>query len=744
MMYSMRFSEQLAQVNDRQKQAVTASQDPLLVLAGAGSGKTRVLALRIGYLIAEGLVEPEHILALTFTNKAAAEMRGRVRELLRSAEVQTPDVDRLGTRRSFIEPVLSTFHSLGVRMLRLHGMRLGVPAGFSIIDGDDQQRVLKQVHEALEVPESLTIGMAQHFIHSVKNSGLSPTEVATSYRSFIGTLLLNIFDAYEQRLLRQGVVDLDDLVRLPTKLLTEHVDIRRYYQDLFQHVLVDEYQDTNPVQYQFLRALCPPSALSVVGDDAQSIYGFRGSDISNILNFEKDFPQARVVVLDQNYRSTVPILAVASAVLRHSAEQKPKELWTERPGGKRVVIREFADEQAEALHIVESIISHANPAEDVGAASELEQVMVPEPSEYASEKPFSVLDYLLASRSGRSSRQTPRVEVQLSPQHGPLSRYAVLYRTHAQSRVLESAFIAAGVPYRVVGGLRFFDRKEIKDALAFLRVLANPLDELAWARAAGAVKRGVGEKALVQLAECVPVMEPLVVAGEFLAAWAELEARVRVEAHAKLAQFVSFFADLARKDKAESLPLIVHSVLHDSGLLAQYATGDPALADRYDNLREFESVAARYATLPWRAGLQGFLDEAALMTEGDAADQEDDAVTLMTLHAAKGLEFEVVFFAGLEEGLLPHSRSMADPKSLAEEVRLAYVGITRAREELYLTYARQRGVFGESRVGVPSRFLRDLPDDSVRREGGRIRRIPVDDGAASGIYYEPYETDIPF
>lgn len=739
----MTFSDQLKKANDRQREAITAAQDPLLVLAGAGSGKTRVLALRIGYLIAEGLVQPGNILALTFTNKAAAEMRGRVRELLAASQSSGPATSRAfqPVGASFFEPVLSTFHSLGVRMLRLHGTALGVPRGFSIIDGDDQQRVLKQVQEVLDVPESITTSMVQHFIHAVKNSGVAALQLAEQYRSFVGSALVRIYDAYEQSLFQQGVVDLDDLVRLPTRLLLEHADIRAFYQDLFRHVLVDEYQDTNPVQYQFLRALCPPSAISVVGDDAQSIYGFRGSDVTNILNFEKDFPNARVVVLDQNYRSTVHILAVASAVLRQSAEQMPKELWTERPGGKQVKIQEFSDEQAEAIHIVESIIAKANPETTAATEEEQSESAV---YDYETEKPFSVLDYLLSARSGGGGSRVPRIQVRLSAAHGPLSRYAVLYRTHAQSRVLESAFIAAAVPYRVVGGLRFFDRKEIKDALAFLRVVANPRDGLAWARAAGAVKRGVGEKALSQLEG---VLEQVLVHEDRSVdfSWEALAAGVRDTGGAKkLESFVAFFVSCALLPPDRTLPELMHAILHDSGLLAQYATGDPALADRYDNLRELESVAQKYASQPWQEGLQGFLDEAALMTEGDLAGSEDDAVTLMTLHAAKGLEFEVVYFAGLEEGLLPHSRSMDDPKALAEEVRLAYVGITRAKEELHLTYARQRGVFGEQRLGVPSRFLRDLPDASVHRQGGRKRSIVADSDSGSAIHYEPYDTDTPF
>lgn len=737
----MVFSEQLALVNDRQREAVTASQNPLLVLAGAGSGKTRVLALRICFLVETGQVLPGNILALTFTNKAAAEMRGRVQQLL-----QTSTSVRGGSGFSFtdkpaLEPVLSTFHSLGVKMLRVHGAQVGVPKGFSIIDGDDQQRVLKQVQELSQIPESVTLSMAQHFIHTVKNSGFGAAQVAESYRSFIGSALVQMYEGYEQSLRRQGVVDLDDLVRLPTKLLTEHAEVRAIYQELFRHVLVDEYQDTNPVQYQFLRALCPPSAISVVGDDAQSIYGFRGSDITNILNFEKDFPNAQVVVLDQNYRSTVHILAVASAVLQQSAEQKPKELWTDRPGGKRVTIQEFSDEQAEAAFVVESIIGKANPAE---GATEIDGDSV-ESAEYGfgEEKPFSVLDYLLSSRTGRKGAHSPQITARLSVCHGPLDRFAVLYRTHAQSRVLESAFIAAGVPYRIVGGLRFFDRKEIKDALAFLRVLANPLDGLAWARAASAVKRGVGEKALANLMEIIESFNGRMLAVEGFP-WGALEARVMQEGSAKLAGFVSFFTARAQSAAEVSLGGVVHALLYESGLMAQYATGDPELADRYDNLREFEVVAQKYAAEPWQDGLHGFLDEAALMTEGDLAGVADDAVTLMTLHGAKGLEFDVVYFAGLEEGLLPHSRSMDNPKSLAEEVRLAYVGITRARQELYLTFARQRGVFGESRIGVPSRFLRGLPDAAILWEGKRSRRIFGYDDSAADIHYEPYETDTPF
>lgn len=734
--YSMDLSAQLASLNERQYQAVTASQVPLLVLAGAGSGKTRVLALRIGYLIAQGLVPAGNILALTFTNKAAAEMRGRVRALLGDTSATGSMRGGPALHRPGLEPVLSTFHSLGVRMLRLHGSRIQLPAGFSIVDGDDQQKVLKGVYEDLAVPESIVPGVALHFIHTVKNTGLAPEVVARGYRDYVGNMLIQIFAGYDRALFRQGVVDLDDLVRLPTRLLADHPDIRAFYQDLFLHVLVDEYQDTNPVQYQFLRLLCPPAALSVVGDDAQSIYGFRGSDITNILNFEKDFPDAQVVVLDQNYRSTVPILAVASAVLKQSAEQKPKELWTERPGGKRVVIQEFPDEQAEAAYIVESIINLANPA---GA----EEVQATEVYADVEEKPFSVLDYLLAKRSSGASTRMMRIQARLDAAHGPLSRYAVLYRTHAQSRSIESAFIAAGVPYRVVGGLRFFDRKEVKDALSFLRVLANPFDGLAWSRAASAVKRGVGERALEQLDQSRARMQTVPHAAEAFS-WERLQELVREQGNAKLGAFVDLFAGGAAVAPDAPLDTVVGRILEQGGLIAAYDTGDPALVEKLENLREFQSIAQKYTAAGWREGLQLFLEEAALMTEGDALAAEDDAVTLLTLHAAKGLEFPVVFFAGLEEGLLPHSRSMDDPKALAEEVRLTYVGITRAQEALYMTYARQRGVFGETRLGVPSRFLRDLPEEAIQWQGRRARSLLSAVEEDEHIHYEPYDADNPF
>ena len=738
----MGIEQELQKLNNRQREAVTASTEPLLVLAGAGSGKTKVLALRIAWLITTGQVQAGNVLALTFTNKAAAEMSGRVRALLRqlgSAQKSAPLAGFSPAIGGSVEPVLSTFHSLGVKMLRLHGSLLSVPPQFSIIDSDDQQKILKEIFTTLEVPESILPAMALHYIHSIKNSGVSPEQRATEYRNFVGGFLLQTYYAYQKRLQSLGVVDLDDLVVLPTRLLEEFPAVRSFYQDLFQHVLVDEYQDTNPIQYRFLRALCPPSAISVVGDDAQSIYGFRGSDVTNILNFETDFRNAQVVVLDQNYRSTAHVLAVAGAVLQHSKEQKPKELWTNREGGRRVVVQELASEQEEAAFIVNAIVEKSNP--------EGVEFTVPEDTEAEewAEKPFSVLDYLLASRT-KGPRSHPAT-AHLHALHGPLGRYAVLYRTHAQSRVLESACIAAGIPYRIVGGLRFFDRKEIKDALAFLRVIMNPTNLLAWERAAGAVKRGVGDKALemlrgiIQQARETHESNAHTAEGLFTCAAIYEAARQQLgDKQSKLLQFIQLFQKLDALDSKASLTEFIQAMFAQSGLLAQYATGDPALVDKYDNLRELESLAGKYTSFEWRQSLSLFLEEAALMSEADAVGASDDAITLMTLHAAKGLEFDVVFFAGLEEGLLPHARSLQDEKALAEEVRLAYVGITRAKEELYITLARQRGLYGETKVGVPSRFLRGLPETAIHWRGSRPRFLPESDGGADGsVSYVSYE-----
>ncbi len=736
-------------LNNRQREAVTAPPGPLLVLAGAGSGKTRVLAYRIVYIIEQGMVAPDHVLALTFTNKAAKEMRERVHTLLSSQNVvvssqfQEPTTDNRQPTTAL--PTLSTFHSLGVKMLRQHGYVLGLPRVFAILDTEDQLKLLKEVFVAQNIDESIKPQVVLHFIHGIKNSGMAAEEAAAGLRGYMAQQFIAAYYGYQAELHKQGSVDLDDLILLPVKLLSEFPEVRSYYQNRFRYILVDEYQDTNPIQYKFLRQLSPPAPLFVVGDDAQSIYGFRGSDIANILNFERDFPESKVVVLDQNYRSTQSILAVADRVLQHSAEQKPKVLWTENSVGQKVWVKELSNETAETDFIVEHIIALATESDGGGVAGgETEEV---EDVVEEDDRPFSVLDYMLGQKKRGAHTGASFSSARLPAQHGPLSRYAVLYRTHAQSRVLEAGLLAAGIPYKIVGGVRFFDRKEIKDAISFLRVLVNVRDGIALARALGVPAKGVGDKTIALVKDVIYGQHV-----EQTTEWGVTENSLLIERvqgglgglpNTKAKTAVAAFFSMVRGWAAVPLDMPLHELLQriltESGLLAHYKAEGEAGEVRVENLRELISVAQNFSAQPWPLGLADFLEEVALMSDLDTVADSDDAVTLMTLHGAKGLEFDVVFFAGLEEGLLPHSRSMLDPKAFAEEVRLAYVGVTRARHELYLTYVRQRGIFGESRLAVPSRLLRELPESAVQWKSGRPKSLPASSMNDGGVEYEPFQ-----
>ncbi len=737
------FQLDLTILNSRQREAVIAPPGPLLVLAGAGSGKTRVLAYRIVYIIEQGMIAPDRILALTFTNKAAREMRERVYALLSNESQVTSDKGGSAPGSSRLLPTLSTFHSLGVKMLRQHGYILGLPKVFAVLDSEDQLKLLKEVFALKNIDESIKPQAVLHFIHGIKNSGISPEEAAANFRGYLAQQFIAAYYGYQAELHKQGSVDLDDLILLPVKLLSEFPEVRSYYQDRFRYILVDEYQDTNPIQYRFLRQLSPPAPLFVVGDDAQSIYGFRGSDITNILNFERDFPESRVVVLDQNYRSTQSILAVADTVLKHSTEQKPKVLWTENVVGQKVWVKELSNETAEADFIVDHIISLATGSERGAESHDEEGVEVVEEED----RPFSVLDYMLGQKKRGSPMVASVSSARLPALHGPLSRYAVLYRTHAQSRVLEAALLNAGIPYKIVGGVRFFDRKEIKDAISFLRVLVNIRDGIALARAFGVPSKGIGDKTIALVKDVIythhveqstewGVVENGLLIDRVQQSLLELpntKAKAAVQAFfAMISSWVAVPADIPLHE-------LLQRMLHESGLLKHYIAEGEVGEARVENLKELISVAQNFSAQGWPLGLAGFLEEVALMSDLDTVSESDDAVTLMTLHAAKGLEFDIVFFAGLEEGLLPHSRSMLDPKAFAEEVRLAYVGVTRARHQLYLTYVRQRGIFGESRLAVPSRLLRDLPEQAVQWKSGRPHSLPRAAQNTDGIEYEPFE-----
>lgn len=721
-------------LNLQQQAAVTASLRPVLVLAGAGSGKTRVLTYRIAYVIEQGWAQPASILALTFTNKAAKEMQSRVYKLLHS---EFPISNSQNQTFQSAIPTMGTFHALGVRMLRQFGYLLGLPKTFPIFDGDDRLKVVKDIFRDQQLDEAVDPRAAGYFIHAIKNSGQQPEVVAEKYPKPIALRLVRVYELYQSSLRTQGAVDLDDLLLLPLRLLREFPEVKAYYHNLFTYILVDEYQDTNPIQYQFLRELAPPASLFVVGDDAQAIYGFRGSDITNILHFEKDFPDAEIIMLEQNYRSTQHILEVAGSVLQHSPQQLQKTLWTENGQGPRVVIKELPTDLSEADYIVNRIVAEVSTAE--ATSGELRITNYETETDYgvheADDQPFSVLDYLLSQRRTGSRVLQPKVR-QLPPEHRSLAAYAILYRTHAQSRALETALMQAGVPYRIVGGLRFFERKEVKDALSYLRVLLNMKDFVALSRVVSTPPRGIGEKTLGVLRDVVLGTDSLV--ADFGALELRMEL-VPARNRSVLVALCKLFQGFEAIPLHFSLDKVLERILQESGLFAYYKQEDADADTRQENLRELVSVARGFSVEPWREALPKFLEEVVLMNDVDTVADETDALTLMTLHAAKGLEFDTVYLAGLEEGLLPHSRSLLDPKQLAEEVRLLYVGITRARKALTITFVRQRGMFGDSRVAVPSRFLRELPGESIDWQGSRPKFLAPAHASDSGLEYEPFE-----
>lgn len=710
----------LSVLNEQQRAAVEARFGNVLVLAGAGSGKTRVLTYRIAHLLEQKLVKPEHVLALTFTNKAAREMSERIDALLG------------GPVLSHSGGFVGTFHKLGVLLLRVYGEVVGVSPTFTIVDSDDRAKLIKDLLAEQGVGEEVHPRSVAHAIHSMKNSLLSSAEATAHLPAHVSGVYLQAIESYERVLRKYGLVDLDDLIYLPLQIFSRSSQALEQCKLKFQAVFVDEYQDTNPAQYRMLKYLCPPAPLFVVGDDAQSIYGFRGSDVGNIFSFEKDFEGAEVFALEQNYRSTGSILEVAEKVITHSTNQMPKKLWTEAGMGEKVKVKELMDENAEAVYIANSIVGELHKDSEDGNQEELQVV---EEEEAA---PFSILDYLLKNRQGGLARGS--MVKKLLTGFGRLGEFVVLYRTHAQTRALETAFVAAGIPYRIYGGLRFFERKEIKDALAYLRVLQNPKDLTAWSRVFSTPSKGLGPKALEVFAGILDKAK--LQDATKLEFWQELEKMLSQEgggrSSAGLQKLIHIFAKSVKEDSG-TFSVWLRGILKNSGLLDFYSKEEFALEERKENLLELVNLTQSYAEESWPLGLARLLEEAALLGEADGIDENAAAVSMMTLHASKGLEFDQVFFAGLEEGVLPHSRSFASSREMDEESRLAYVGMTRARKRLHLTFARYRGVYGSRQQQTPSRFLKDLPTRAVQWVGRRPVSIDLGDVETGGLSYEPWD-----
>lgn len=719
----------ISTLNDRQKNAVTAPLGPVLVLAGAGSGKTRVLTYRIAYLIEQGLIAPEHIMAVTFTNKAAKEMQTRVMKLL----TNSPAIK--ANTKLVAQPTLGTFHSIGARLLRQQISRLGYGPTFTILDSDDQLKVIRDICKDLNVPKQYGPNLFRSYISSAKNLLQTPDQLNVGLEGYLHDLVQQVYVRYQNFIYKQNSVDFDDLLMLPIKLFEAFPEVLRKYQELWQYILVDEYQDTNQAQYMFLHMLAKSRNLFVVGDDAQSIYGFRGSNIANILNFEKDFADSLVIKLEQNYRSSKNILAAAQKVIELNEEQKPKTLWTENDAGSKVVVEEVFDGRAEAVYVAQKIvdISSGKSTDNGELTYEEDQEQAPPQSAQ-----FSILDQFLAQHrrrtgfSGAGTRFGTDVP-QLPLEHDPLNQFAVLYRTHAQSRQMEEVLIEAGIPYQIVGGVKFYERKEIKDLLAYVRLVVNPKDLVSLARVVNVPARGIGEKSYATIKSFIfdrPAGES---PEDFFASLQHIPLPPK-----QLQSLMNFYDSIAvgvalRHDATVSDLL---RVITKTTRMEEYLKdGTDAGEARIENIHELASVTAKFDHVPWQEGVHEFLEEVALITDIDNIENEKDCVTLMTLHAAKGLEFDVVFFIGLEEGLLPHSQTLMDPKELAEEIRLAYVGLTRARKQLFLLYAQSRQMYGSFQSNPPSRVLRALPPEAVSLRGNAANIF----NDPEGITYEPFE-----
>jgi len=628
-------------LNSEQRRAVETTEGPLLIQAGAGSGKTKTLTHRIAYLISTGRATPYNILAVTFTNKAAKEMRQRVAELL----------GERADNRGFM-PYMGTFHGICVRLLRQDGEHIGIPRSFVIFDESDRQAAVKQVSKQLMLDEKTFPARAlSSLISSAKNDMISPEEYAGMANSPAQQAAARVFPLYERSLRDASALDFDDLINRTVQLFKTKPEVRQKWQQQFKYIMIDEYQDTNAAQYQLVNMLANDHKnIAVVGDDWQSIYSWRGADFRNILKFEKDYKPCTIIKLEQNYRSTKHILDAAHAVITKNAQRSDKQLWTEAGAGLPVQMLQVGNERAESDAIIRRVRNGVD--------------------------------------SGRRHFRD----------------YAVLYRTNAQSRSIEEGFVHYGVPYRVVGGVRFYDRKEIKDLLAYLRLIFQPEDRVSFERIVNIPARGIGAKSLQnffawQIREGKTLLAALQQAGNC--------SDLTPKARQALAELGDIFASLRQVMETATVAGLIDSLLRRIDYLNYLNDGSAQGEARQENVKELLSVAQEYQD----AGLAGFLEEVALVSDLDSADFNGDAVTLMTLHAAKGLEFPVVFMSGLEESIFPHSRALYDQSEMEEERRLCYVGMTRARQELYMTYASSRMLYGGVQHNPPSRFLSEIDGD---------------------------------
>ncbi|ESU31716.1 ATP-dependent DNA helicase PcrA [Bacillus sp. 17376] len=642
-------------LNPEQQKAVKTVDGPLLLMAGAGSGKTRVLTHRIAYLMVEKGVNPYNILAITFTNKAAREMRERIQKMMGGA---ADDI------------WISTFHSMCVRILRRDIDRLGYNRNFTILDSTDQQSVIKSILKDKNMdPKKYDPRAILGTISSAKNELITPEEYAKTAGDYFSQKVSDVYTEYQRRLRKNNALDFDDLIMTTITLFIRLPEVMEYYQRKFQYIHVDEYQDTNRAQYMLVKLLAQRfQNLCVVGDSDQSIYRWRGADITNILSFEKDYPRASVILLEQNYRSTKKILLAANMVIQNNMNRKPKNLWTENPEGNKIMYYRADSEQGEAQFVIGKI---------------QEQI-----------------------RNGRK-----------------LSDIAILYRTNAQSRVIEESFLKSNIDYSIVGGIKFYDRKEIKDILAYLRLISNPDDDISLQRVINVPKRAIGSTSIDKIANFATMHD--------LSMFQALETIEMIglspKAEKAAAEFRNLVSNYTHQQEYLSVTELVEEVLDKTGYRDMLkAEKSLESQSRLENIDEFLTVTKSFEESSEDKSLVAFLTDLALVADIDRLDDDGekktDFVTLMTLHSAKGLEFPVVFLIGMEEGVFPHSRSLMEEDEMEEERRLAYVGITRAEEELFITNAQMRTLFGRTNMNPESRFIKEIPADLVEDAVPKVRR----------------------
>lgn len=639
-------SELLKELNEKQQEAVEYTDGPLLILAGAGSGKTRVLTYKIAYLLEQQIVKPWQVLAITFTNKAAKEMKERVEKLIGNV---ANDV------------WLGTFHSVCVRILKREIGLLGYGTDFNIFDELDKEKVIKEVMKKLNIDDKkYSVGYIKNEISRAKETRKNAKKYQEeTYGDYMKEQVAKIYELYEKTLKSNNAIDFDDIIMLTVEIFLNFPDRLAYYQNKFQYILVDEYQDTNNIQFLLISLLSSAHGnICVVGDEAQSIYGFRGADISNILNFEEEFPNAKVVKLEENYRSTKTILSAANEVIKNNQAKIKKNLWTQNVEGEKIEYATLGNEYEEVEYVVDKI----------------DELCRKEKEKY--------------------------------------SDFAVLFRTNAQARVLEEVFMKSGTPYRLIGGLKFYSRKEIKDLTSYLKLIQNQNDNIALKRIINEPKRGIGDTAVDKL-DLLATQNNMSI-FEFIQDSDHLDG---FRSKGNIILFRDMMNALIKEKDSMKVSELMKKVLKESGYEDMLnSTGGKESEIRFENLMEFIGVAIEFENENADHTLADFLESIALVSDVDKLDQTDDAVTLMTMHSAKGLEFDNVFLVGMEEGLFPSKRSMDEDFSVEEERRLCYVGITRARKHLFLTNASRRTLYGSTSATIPSRFIDEIPSDLLSEE----------------------------